>query len=93
MDEYVERKMLIKRLEITPILKYGIPTQVRDGVIDLVKKQTAADVVEVPPELRKTVELLRKEYEKARRQSFVRDPLAYALYQVWKNADGGVRYG
>ena len=46
MAEYIERETLIKRLEVTPILKYGIPTQTRDGIIDLVKKQTAADVVE-----------------------------------------------
>lgn len=44
MTEYIEREALIKRLEVTPILKYGVPTQVRDGVIDLVEKQPAADV-------------------------------------------------
>ncbi len=44
MAEYIEREALIKRLEVTPILKYGVPTQVRDGVIDLVEKQPAADV-------------------------------------------------
>ena len=44
MAEYIEREALIKRLEATPILKYGIPTYVRDGVIDLVAKQPAADV-------------------------------------------------
>ena len=47
MAEYVERGAIIKRLEVTPILKYGIPTYVRDGVIDLVEKQPTADVVEV----------------------------------------------
>lgn len=44
MPEYIEREALIKRLEVTPIIKYGVPTQVRDGVIDLVEKQPAADV-------------------------------------------------
>lgn len=47
MDKYIELDQLIKRLEVTPILKYGIPAQVRDGVIDLVKKQPAADVAPV----------------------------------------------
>lgn len=47
MAEYIERGAAIKRLEVTPILKYGIPTHTRDGVIDLVEKQPAADVVEV----------------------------------------------
>lgn len=49
----------------------------------------SADVEPVRVELRKAVRLLNKEYEKAQRQPFVRDPLAYALYQVWKAADGG----
>lgn len=83
----IKKVEYIKRLEVTPILKYGIPTYVRDGVIDLVEKQPTADVVEVSPELRKAVELLRKEYEKAKNNPIVRDPLAYALYQVWKMAD------
>ena len=47
MAEYIERGAIIKRLEVTPILKYGIPTYVRDGVIDLVEKQPTSDVVEV----------------------------------------------
>lgn len=47
MAEYIEREALIKRLGVTPILKYGIPTYTRDGVIDLVEKQPAADVVPV----------------------------------------------
>lgn len=45
--EYIEREAMIKRLEVTPILRCGIPTQVRDGVIDLVEKQSAADVAPV----------------------------------------------
>ena len=47
MAEYIEREALIKRLEVTPLLRFGIPSIVRDGVIDLAKKQPAADVVEV----------------------------------------------
>lgn len=45
MAEYIEREALLKRLEVTPILGCGIPYQVRDGVLDLVSKQPAADVV------------------------------------------------
>lgn len=48
MAEYIQREALIKRLWVTPILKYGIPTYTRDGVIDLVEKQPAANVVELP---------------------------------------------
>ena len=49
--------------------------------------ESAADVVPVVPELQKTVKLLHKEYGKAKKNPVVRDPLAYALYQVWKKAD------
>ena len=33
------------------------------------------------------VKRLQEEYEKAKNLEFVRDPVAYALYQVWKEAD------
>lgn len=33
------------------------------------------------------IKMLEKEYDKAKSLDFVRDPLAYALYQVWKEAD------
>lgn len=81
MAEYIERGALLKDI-------YGyIPLQNIPYVEYLIKKQPAADVEEVVPELRKAVELLRKEYEKAKKNPIVRDPLAYALYQVWKMAD------
>ena len=38
-------------------------------------------------ELRWAVEMLQSEYEKAKKQEFIRNPLAYALYKVWKEAD------
>ena len=44
------------------------------------KKQTNA-------ELEKTIDLLNKEYERAKLLEYVKNPLAYALYQVWKIAD------
>lgn len=37
--------------------------------------------------LRQAVNMLEKQYEKARNLDYVRNPLAYALYQVWKEAD------
>lgn len=37
--------------------------------------------------LEKAKELLIQEYERAKRLEYVNDPLAYALYQVWKKAD------
>ena len=37
--------------------------------------------------LEKAIELLKSEYEWAKNQKFVRNPLAYALYQVWKVAN------
>lgn len=37
--------------------------------------------------LEEAKQLLEKEYEKAQRLGYVRNPLAYALYEVWKKAD------
>lgn len=33
------------------------------------------------------IELLRKEYERAKNMEYVKKPLAWALFQVWKKAD------
>lgn len=38
-------------------------------------------------ELVGVVEMLRTEYERAKKLPFVRKPLAYALYKVWKKVD------
>lgn len=33
------------------------------------------------------IRLLKEEYERAQTQEYIKNPLAYALYQVWKKAD------
>ena len=37
--------------------------------------------------LNKAKKLLEEEYEKAKKLEFVHNPMAYALYQVWRKAD------
>lgn len=37
--------------------------------------------------LEKSIQLLRSEYERGLRSPYVKKPLAWALYQVWKNVD------
>ena len=37
--------------------------------------------------LEDAIEMLKTEYEKAKKQKYIINPLAYALYQVWKEAD------
>lgn len=44
--------------------------------------------------LKRAIKMLEEEYERAKRLDWVRNPLAYALYKVWKMADtekGGVQ--
>ena len=41
--------------------------------------------------LNKAKKLLDEEYEKAKKLEFVHNPMAYALYQVWKKADTQVK--
>ncbi len=37
--------------------------------------------------IEEAIERLREEYEKVRMKQYVNDPVAYALYHVWKEAD------
>ncbi len=37
--------------------------------------------------LEKAIELLKAEYEEAKKQEWVQKPLAYALYHTWKKVD------
>lgn len=37
--------------------------------------------------LQKAEKRLKEEFEKAKKLGFVNNPIAYALYQVWKEAD------
>ena len=37
--------------------------------------------------LDEVIEMLKEEYERARRQRYINDPLACALYRVWKKVD------
>ena len=41
--------------------------------------------------LGKALQMIEEEYEKAKELEFVHDPVAYALYRVWKMADGDKR--
>ena len=38
-------------------------------------------------DLKKAIKLLEAEYERAKGMEHIRNPLAYALYQVWKKAN------
>ena len=37
--------------------------------------------------LETAIKMLTEEYEKAKKLEYVYNPIAYALYQVWKEAD------
>lgn len=37
--------------------------------------------------LEKAIDLLKEKYEQAKKLDFVKNPLAYALYQIWAKAD------
>lgn len=38
-------------------------------------------------DIEKALDMVREIYEKAKKLEYVRNPLAYALYKVWKIAD------
>lgn len=37
--------------------------------------------------IERAIKMLEEEYERAKKMDFVKRPLAYALYQVWKKVD------
>lgn len=53
--------------------------EIVDDAVDVVQKETMT--------LQKAIEILETEYERAKKLLFVRKPLPYALYRVWKIAD------
>ena len=80
MHEYIEREALIAAYDAT---HKGSPGGARKLMVDA----PAADVAPVVPELRVAVRFLQKEYERAKKNPVVRNPVAYALYQTWKAVD------
>lgn len=53
----------------------------------------AADVTPVRHDLRAAVEVLGTYYERGLNSNYVRDPIAWALYQTWRKMDGGADNG
>ena len=43
--------------------------------------------------LEQAIEMLRKEYERAKKMEYVQKPLVWALFQVWKEADKAKKGG
>lgn len=50
-------------------------------------EHTKIDVIEVPHELKKVVEELKRQYEAAKQQSWIRNRVAYAIYYTWRKFD------
>lgn len=59
--------------------------------VKIINQFPTAGVAEIRPELRKAFKLLEKNFERGFNSDYVRDPLAWALYQTWKEIDGGAK--
>ncbi len=64
--------------------------EVAEAALDQ-QAENVKDWEPINPELKKAVKLLHAKYEVAKKQPFVRDPVAYALHKTWKQIDGGAR--
>lgn len=92
MVEYIERQALKKVLtrylnapHVQTVHSVGQGMRIAiKSCIELLDNEYAADVASVRPELRKAVDLLHKNYEKALNSSYVRNPIAWALYHTKK---------
>lgn len=78
--EYIEREAAISKIQ-------SIQGPILSREVRALRELPADDVVEVLKELRPAVRLLCKEYERAKKNPTVRNPIAYALYQTWKAVD------
>lgn len=87
MGEYIKRETLQEAFK-SVAEDCTCPLHIAAEIDQILEQADAADVVEVVPELRKAVVLLRERFEKAKQNPIVRDPLAYALYQTWRTVDG-----
>jgi len=97
MAEYIERDFVLNGIDTVIVAAKGIagdnPISIKTvsiikNIRAFIDSVPAADVAPVVPELRKAVNLLKEEYEKAKHNPIVRDPLAFALYQTWNAVDG-----
>ena len=89
MAEYIEREALIKKID-EEFYKTDTCGEEQIGFLKcrrISREIPAADVASVRPELRKAVDLLHKNYEKALNSSYVRNPIAWDLYHTWKKMD------
>lgn len=59
---------------------------IRQNLVQL-HLNTFADMGKEKMTIEKAIELLKDEYEMSKQLEFIKNPLAYALYQVWKKAD------
>ena len=81
------------REQITEWYDYGsgLERSVLKDVLDLIDKEAADSITSrcggKPVKLAKAIRTLEKEYERAKNLEWVHNPLAYALYKVWKMAD------
>lgn len=92
--EYIERQAVVYDLNAVYNKMEGFPSAFYAGyqsAVTQVRNFPKSEVSPVRPELRKAVELLEKNYERGLNSEFVRDPLAWALYQTWKEIDGDAK--
>lgn len=78
MKKYIDREKFMANLEAD---KYGFTSCAKVGAA--LDKAS----VELEKEIEKAIELLKAEYEEAKKQEWVYNPLAYALYHTWKKVD------
>lgn len=86
MARLIDADALIEGLTVDPIACPGCPEF--EGMEDLCNLLDSAPTVEpYPEELAGVIADLVAEYERAKNISYIDKPVAYALYQTWKQHD------
>lgn len=93
MAEYIDKQKLIDILEARADMAIPDYKPVLLNIAKLVQLLPTAEVEPVRPELRKAVKLLTKNYDRGLNSDYVRNPVAWALHQTWREMDGGADNG
>ena len=71
-----------------PIREYmGIPEQALQTATIPIVMRAKKPPVYLPAELEKAIRILQEEYEKTRNNSYIHNPVAWALYHTWKRIE------
>lgn len=87
----VEQLIIMSDDELLEIRCFGIGClkEVREKLGQCADNLKEMKQIPVPEELEKAIRVLREEFEKTRNNSYIHNPVAWALYHTWEKMKSG----